>query len=174
MHEYELALTYASDATEAAQAHNNLGALLMQRSQPAAAIAEFNAAILANPNEQNSYLGRGAIEYQEHDLDAAFADFSRAAQIAPSPVAYFWLGRTLEDKGDLQSAVRAYEAALQIAPAMNDARTRLECTSTQTSEVMAGYQILCRGVRYFEPQVQLRRSSLRQREIRCATFSQSR
>ncbi len=126
MHEYELALTYASDATEAAQAHNNLGALLMQRSQPAAAIAEFNAAILANPNEQNSYLGRGAIEYQEHDLDAAFADFSRAAQIAPSPVAYFWLGRTFEDKGDLQSAVRAYEAALQIAPNMNDTRTRLD------------------------------------------------
>jgi protein O-mannosyl-transferase len=126
MDEYRLAITYAADATESAQAHNNLGVLLMQRNQPAGAMAEFNAAILANPNEQNSYLGRGSLEYQEHNLDAAFADFSRAAQIAPSPVAYFWLGRTLEDKGDLPSAVRAYEAALQIAPGMNDPRARLE------------------------------------------------
>ncbi len=126
MREYQLALTYASDPTEAARAHNNLGVLLMQRNQPTAAIAEFNAAIQANPNEQNSYLGRGSLEYQEHSLDAALADFSRAAQIAPSPVAYFWMGRTFEDKGDLRSAVLAYEAALQMAPGMNEARTRLD------------------------------------------------
>jgi len=126
MHEYQLALSYPSDSTEAAQAHNNLGVLLMQRNQLAAALTEFNAAILANPNEQNSYLGRGSLEYQEHNLDAALADFSHAAQVAPSPVAYFWLGQTFEGKGDLQSAVRAYQAALQMAPGMNDARSRLD------------------------------------------------
>jgi tetratricopeptide (TPR) repeat protein len=126
MHEYQLALTYTLDPTEAAQAHNNLGVLLTQQNQSTAAIAEFTAAIAANPDEQNSYLGRGSLEYQEHSLDAAFADFSHAAQIAPSPVAYFWLGRTLEDKGDLQAAVHAYEAALSMAPDMNDAQTRLE------------------------------------------------
>jgi tetratricopeptide (TPR) repeat protein len=126
MHEYQLALTYTLDPTESAQAHNNLGVLLTQQNQSTAAIAEFTAAIAANPDEQNSYLGRGSLEYQEHNLDAAFADFSHAAQIAPSPVAYFWLGRTLEDKGDLQAAVRAYVAALHLAPEMNDARTRLE------------------------------------------------
>jgi protein O-mannosyl-transferase len=126
MHEYKLALTYTADPLEAAQAHNNLGVLLTQKNQPAAAISEFTVAIAANPDEQNSYLGRGSLEYQEHNLDAAQADFSRAAQIAPSPVAYFWLGRTFEDKGDLPSAVRAYEAALNIAPGMNDARMRLD------------------------------------------------
>ena len=89
-------------------------------------MTEFNTAIQANPNEQNSYLGRGSLEYQEHNLDAALADFSRAGQIAPTPVAFFWLGRTLEDKGDLQAAVHAYETALQMAPGMNDARVRLD------------------------------------------------
>jgi protein O-mannosyl-transferase len=126
MHEYQLAITYAADSTEAAQAHNNLGVLLMQRNQPAGAMTEFMAAIQANPDEQNSYLGRGSLEYQEHELDAALADFSRAAQIAPTSVAFFWLGRTLEDKGDLQSAVRAYETALQMTPGLNDARVRLD------------------------------------------------
>jgi protein O-mannosyl-transferase len=126
MHEYQLALAYTADPTEAAQTHNNLGVLLTQRNQPASAISEFTAAIRANPDEQNSYLGRGSLEYLEHNLDAALADFSRAAQIAPSPVAYFWLGRTLEDKGELQAAIRAYEKALQMAPAMNDVRTRLD------------------------------------------------
>ena len=126
LHEYQLALTYAADPTAAAQAHNNLGVLRMQRNQAAAAISEFTAAIQANPNEQNSYLGRGSLEYQQHNLDAALADFSRAAQIAPLPAAYFWLGRTLEEKGDVQSAVRAYETALQMAPGMTDARTRVD------------------------------------------------
>ncbi len=126
MREYQLALIYAADSTEAAQAHNNLGVLLMQRNQAGAAMTEFNAAILANPDEQNSYLGRGSLEYQDHHLDAALADFSQAAQIAPTPVAYFWLGRTLEDQGDLQAAVRAYETALQKAPGLNDVRVRLD------------------------------------------------
>ena len=126
MHEYQLALRYAADPTDAARTHNNLGILLMQRNQAAAAISEFTAAIQANPDEQNSYLGRGSLEYQQHNLDAALADFSRAARIAPLPVAYFWIGRTLEEKGDVQSAVRAYETALQMAPGMTDARMRLD------------------------------------------------
>jgi tetratricopeptide (TPR) repeat protein len=126
MREYQLALAYASDPIEAAEAHNNLGVLFTQRNQAQAALGEFDAAIRINPNEQNSYLGRGQLEYQQHNLDAALPDFSRAAQIAPSPVACFWLARTLEDKGDLGAAVQAYEAALQLAPAMNEARTRLE------------------------------------------------
>jgi tetratricopeptide (TPR) repeat protein len=126
MHEYQLALTLTADPAEAAQAHNNLGVLLTQKNQPVAAISEFSAAIAANPDEQNSYLGRGSIEYQKHNLDAALADFSRATQIAPSPVAYFWLGRVLEDKGDLQAAALAYQSALQIAPGMSEVRTRLD------------------------------------------------
>jgi protein O-mannosyl-transferase len=126
MREYQLALDYASDPVEVAQAHNNLGVLFTQRNQPARALLEFDAAIRVNPNEQNSYLGRGLVEYQQLNLDAALPDFSRAAQIAPSPLACYWLGRTLEDKGDLLAAIRAYEGALQLAPAMNEARTRLE------------------------------------------------
>jgi tetratricopeptide (TPR) repeat protein len=123
--EYELALSYSSDPTERAQAHNNLGALLISRNQPGEAIAQFNVAIAINPGEQNSFLGRGLVEYQQGNLDAAVADFGHAAGLASSAVSEFWLGRALEDKGEWGGAARAYAAALQLAPAMSEAQSRL-------------------------------------------------
>jgi tetratricopeptide (TPR) repeat protein len=70
-------------------------------------------------------LGRGLIEYQQGNTKMAGADFARAAQIAPSALACFWLGRTLQDNGELGKAAAAYEAALSLAPAMREAQTRL-------------------------------------------------
>ena len=123
--EYELALKYSSDATEAAQTHSNLGFLLLE-SDPRAAVEQFTAALQINPEKQNSLLGRGIAEYHERDLDAAVADLSLAAKLAPMAQAEFWLGRALEDQGQVQDAARAYEAALQLAPGMAEAQQRLE------------------------------------------------
>ncbi len=125
-HEYETALSYGSDPTELAQAHNNLGALLKQLNQSAEAISQFDAAIRINPNKQSSFLGRGSVEYQQGNLDAALSDFSRAAQIAPSAAASFWIGRILEDKCDFAGASRAYKEAILLAPDMKEARSRLD------------------------------------------------
>jgi tetratricopeptide (TPR) repeat protein len=124
--EYELALKYSSDATEAAQAHSNLGFLLLTQNDLRAATAEFTAALQINPDKQNSLLGRGIAEYRQSNLDAAVADLSRAAQIAPLAEADFWLGRALEDKGQSQAAASAYTAALQLAPGMTEAQQRLD------------------------------------------------
>lgn len=124
--QYGAAITNSSDVMEAAQAHNNLGILHLEAKNFAAALEELNSAIALNPNEQNSYIGRGTIELQSWNYDAAVADFARAAQIAPSPIACYWLGRALESKGDYPHAANAYVAALRLAPGMADARTRLE------------------------------------------------
>lgn len=124
--EYRLALAYAGDPAEAARAHNNLGLALSQLNQPAAALAEYTEAIRINPNEYNSFLGRGLLKYRSGDIDAARADFSRATEIAPSAVSLFWVGRTLEDRGELKAAADAYEAALKLAPSMQDARIHLD------------------------------------------------
>src|SRR6202011_2274190 len=70
-HEYETALAWSSDPTELGQTHNNLGVLFMSRNQPGDAISQFDAAIAINPGEQNSFLGRGWVEYQQGKLDAA-------------------------------------------------------------------------------------------------------
>jgi protein O-mannosyl-transferase len=131
-HEYRAALALSSDQAEIVQSHNNLGVLYLSESKYDAATQEFSEAIAIDPTEQNSYIGRGTAEMQTMNLDAAIADFARAAQIAPSPLALYWLGRALESKGDTQQAAKAYAAALQLAPAMADARTRLEALQPRT------------------------------------------
>ncbi len=123
--EYELALQYASDPNQAAKAHNNLGFLWLNRGNLKPAVDQFSAALQLYPDKQNSLFGRGIAEYRLGNLDAAVADFSRAAAIAPMPPADFWLGRALEDKGQVEAAIQAYQAALRMDPGMTEARDRL-------------------------------------------------
>jgi Tfp pilus assembly protein PilF len=123
--EYRLAIARSSDPIEAGQAHNNLGILYLGLRNYIAALPELNAAIALNPKEQNSYLGRGTIELESWNYAAAAADFQEAAAISPSPLACLWLGRALESQGDYPRAESAYGAALQLAPGMTEARTRL-------------------------------------------------
>jgi tetratricopeptide (TPR) repeat protein len=123
--EYLLALKYGSDEREAAQTHNNLGVLFNQIGRRDEAAAEFTAALALNPYEQNSLLGRGMIERGEGKLDAALQDFARAAQVAPSPQAFYWQGRVLEENGQLSAAADAYRNALKLSPNFGDAQVRL-------------------------------------------------
>lgn len=124
-HQYELALQYGADPRETAQAHGNLGFLLLD-SDPAAAIPHFNAALEFNPEKQNYLFGHGVAEFHVRNLDAAVNDLAHAAQIAPFAPAEFWLGRALEGKGDRQGAEKAYEAAVKIAPEFAEAQQRLD------------------------------------------------
>jgi len=123
--EYRTTLALSTDEREISQSHNNLGILYMSERKYPEALKELDTAIALNPSEQNSYIGRGSIEMQTMNFDAAIADFGKAAQIAPSPLALYWLGRALEAKGETQRAIAAYEAALRQAPGMAEARMRL-------------------------------------------------
>ena len=125
LRQYQLALQYALDEREAAQTHNNLGVLLKQLGRRDEAIGEFTEAIAINPDEQNSLLGRGMIEYDEAKPAAALEDFMTAAHLAPSPLAFYWQGRVLEDQGRYPAAAEAYKAALNLAPEFGDTQERL-------------------------------------------------
>ncbi len=124
--EYELALRYSSDATEIAQSRSNLGFLLLDGNDLQAAVQQFSAALALVPGKPNSLLGRGMAEYRLHQLDAAIADLSLAAKTAAIPLADYWLGRSLEDKGETDAAAKAYSIAYQLAPSMTEARDRLD------------------------------------------------
>src|ERR1022692_4671812 len=126
LREYQLTLKYASDEREAAQTHNNLGVLLNQLGRRDEALTEFTAAIALNPYEQNSLIGRGLIEHDAGKLDAALRDFAQAAQVAPSPLAFYWEGRVLEEKGQFSAAAEAYRTALKLSPNFGDTEVRLE------------------------------------------------
>jgi len=124
-HEYQLALSYGSDPVEITQTHNNLGFLLMNNGDLKSAEQQFTAALQIEPQKQNSLLGRGMAEFREKNYDAALNDLSSAAKIAAFAPADFWLGRTLEEKGETKAAAEAYDAALQLAPDMTEAQNRL-------------------------------------------------
>jgi tetratricopeptide (TPR) repeat protein len=123
--EYETTLLFSADSTELAQTHNNLGALLTQIGDQVAAKSQFDAALSINPDEVNSLIGRGLIEYQQHAWNVALLDFARASQLGPSPLALFWKGRALEEQGKFSDAAAAYEQALHLAPRLEPARLRL-------------------------------------------------
>jgi tetratricopeptide (TPR) repeat protein len=131
-HEYRAALVLSSDQMEIVQSHNNLGILYLGEGNYSRAMTELSAAIATDPNEQNSYIGRGTVEMHTMNMDGAISDFAKAAQIAPSPLALYWLGRALESKGENQQAMTAYAAALQLAPAMAEARARLTALGART------------------------------------------
>lgn len=131
-HEYRAALALSSDQTEIVQSHNNLGILYLGEQKLPEALTELNAAIALDPNEQNSYIGRGTIEMETENADAAATDFAKAASIGPSPLALYRLGQALERKGEVQQATKAYAAALQLAPGMAEAKTRLEALRTKS------------------------------------------
>ena len=129
--EYELALQYSADPDEIAQAHSNLGFLLLDR-DPQSALNHFSAALQINPNKTNSLLGRGIAQYHLNHLDAAIDDLTRASR-SPIPLAYYWLARALEDNGQTQAAVNAYQITVHLAPAMADAQRRLDALSRSSN-----------------------------------------
>ena len=124
--QFQLALDYETDANEAWQAHNNLGAVLVQLGRPGDAIAEFTEALRITPGAGMVIINRGLVEYSQGRLDAAHADFSRASQLMPNPQSYFWLGRVDEDRAELPAAADAYQSALRLAPELREAQLRLD------------------------------------------------
>jgi Flp pilus assembly protein TadD len=133
--QYRLAIRFSVDRFEGAQAHNNLGVIYMQSGNSGLAESEFTSALDLNPDEVNSRLARGVLEHQGGQFDAALADFTRAAQTAPSPIAFFWIGRALESKGDAVKAESAYQHALQFAPNLAEARARLAALQGNAEKV---------------------------------------
>jgi tetratricopeptide (TPR) repeat protein len=132
LQQYLLALPRMSDPLELAQTHNNLGALFLARNQYAEALAQFDSAIYINPDEANSYLGRGMVQFQSAQVDNALASFSKAAEIAPSALAWYWTGRCLEARGDKDLAIRAYQSALRLSPQFGAVHSQLHRLQNST------------------------------------------
>jgi protein O-mannosyl-transferase len=130
-HEYLTALSYASDPTELAQTHNNLGAVSMQLGDKAGAKSQFDIALRINPTEVNSLIGRGLLEFREGQFELALGDFSQAAQLG-SALGFFWSGRILEEQGKLHDAATAYEKALQRTPGLKEAQLRLRAIRSKS------------------------------------------
>ena len=123
--QYQQALPRMSDPLELAQTHNNLGVLYKGRGEYAKALEQFELAVQLNPNEVNSYLGLGLVHFELGQTDQAMASFTQASKRAPSPLAWFWIGRCHEARGEKDLAIEAYQLTLRLAPQFAEAQTRL-------------------------------------------------
>ncbi|HOY65851.1 MAG TPA: tetratricopeptide repeat protein [Candidatus Ozemobacteraceae bacterium] len=93
---------------------------------PSDALAQYDAALAANPWNIDNYNNRGLIRFGLQDLDGAVRDFQTALELAPNFAgARFNLGAAWAKSGKTEAAREAYEAALAIDPGLTKARLNL-------------------------------------------------
>ena len=128
--EFRLAIHYAQDPSNAANAFHNLGIMLIEDNNFADARAALTEALKTEPRKQNSHVARGLAEFRLGDYAAAQSDFATGASLAPDGAALYWLGRSREARGDIGGAIEAYRKALVLNPELADAKQRLDTATS--------------------------------------------
>lgn len=112
-----------------ARAHQNLGAALLSRRDPALlpeAERHFTEALRLRPDYPEAMAAVGGMLARRGRLDEAIAHCRRAIQLDPRTAeAFNNLGGALWEKRDLAGAIAAYAAAVQVRPAYAEAYTNL-------------------------------------------------
>lgn len=87
--------------------------------QAPAGSAQAQAQASAQSSTAMSLMGEGARFLAGHQLDAALAEFNRAAELAPElAAAYLGRGEVLLEKGDLDGAQADFDKALKLSPGL--------------------------------------------------------
>lgn len=80
----------------------------------AAARADFEAAITADPKCYAGWFNRGVVAHERRELEQAEKDLRRATSIRATPEGSIALGRVFHDRGDYDTALDLYRQALEI------------------------------------------------------------
>lgn len=97
--------------------HYRYGALLMQAQQYSLAIAQFDEAILHNPNFAEAYCDRGIALSEAGAATAAVDSFSKAIELSPRLAqAYSNRGALLQAHNELSLAISDFQTAASLAP----------------------------------------------------------
>ncbi len=99
-----------------AQAHNDLGVLLQQRSQFDEAAGHFEAVLQVLPGCADAYVNLGTNFHARNRLDDAAAAYRAALALAPAAETHHALGRVLLQQGQLDPAWESFQAALRLDP----------------------------------------------------------
>jgi tetratricopeptide (TPR) repeat protein len=124
--QYEVALQLTADPALLAQTYANLGAAYRALGEDDAAHENFDQSLRRNPNQYNAWLGLGLLARKQGKLDEAISDLSRSVELQPTAPAYFELGRTMAQAGNVPQALNAYEQALKIFPEFVEAQQAVD------------------------------------------------
>lgn len=91
--------------------HQLLGGIALAQSKPDEALEHYRKAIDLSPEYFGSYLGGGVAQLRLDHPDEARQWLERSAELLPTAPAAYYLGRIAEDKGNVDAAMRYFEAA---------------------------------------------------------------
>ena len=98
----------------------------------AGAVPDFDTAIRLNPNDNATYLDRGAALYLQGEYLRAFADNEKARELAPNqPLAFVNRGLDMHGLGDDAGALASIKWALQLVPGFPPALEALQKIGTR-------------------------------------------
>lgn len=104
-------------APHLADAHNNLGVVLMAQGQLAEAAASYQKAISLQPGHPNAHYNLGNAFKDQGRLDEAVASYKKAVLLTPDNAElHNNLGDVLQTQDKLTEAIASYRKALRINP----------------------------------------------------------
>ena len=125
-------------------AHNNLGGTLNDQSQTNAAIAQFQEALLINPNCAEAHINLGLVLTEKNQTDAAIGEFQKAIRLKPiNADAHNNLGSSLALKGQTNEAIGEFQEAIRLNPDYANAHYNLATAllnQGQTDEAIRQFQ----------------------------------
>lgn len=111
------------------------------------AIEAYTAAITLNPESMAAHMKRGLAYKQRQELDAAFRDLRRAADIDPTaPRVFEWLGDVQLDMGRFARAAERYEESVRLDDTQADVHYKLAVARYREGRAGAAIAPLRRAV----------------------------
>lgn len=112
-----------------------------------AAIEAYTGAITLNPESMAAHMKRGLAYRQRQELEAAFRDLRRAAELDPTaPRVFEWLGDVQLDLGRFARAAERFEESLRLDDTQSDVHYKLAVARYREGRAGAAVAPLRRAV----------------------------
>jgi tetratricopeptide (TPR) repeat protein len=133
---FSLAFNLLVSVERCAEAHYNLGSILLLQGKVPEAIAHYEQALRLNPDYAEAHLNLGAAFGQTGKIGEAIAHYEQALRIKPDIAeGHYNLGNALLREGTVSDAIGQYEQALRVKPDFAEAHCALGMALAQTSKI---------------------------------------
>jgi predicted negative regulator of RcsB-dependent stress response len=130
---FSVAFNLLASVEHYAEAHSNLGTILLRQGHVREAVSQFEQALRIDPDYNEALINLGSTLLQMGQVQEAIARYEQAVRIHPgSAEAYNNLGVALAHLGRVQEAIENWRQALRINPDYADAHRNLEIALGQT------------------------------------------